>query len=291
MERNVRPVAKIGAILGEGPIWDSARSVLRFVDIKGRAAFAFDPATGALTRHDAPGQTGWLLPADDGGWIAGLQDGLHRYDPVSGAFSAHRAVPGEPDRNRLNDACTAPDGSLWFGSMDDAEDAGSGHFYRYDRGQILRAGPSAICITNGPAIAPDGRIIYFTDTLDRRLHAAALGTGGSVGPVRTFARIEEGAGYPDGPTVDAEGCVWTGLFGGWGVRRYSPAGELLETVPLPVANCTKLAFGGADLRTAYVTTAAKGLRDADRQAQPMAGDLFAFDVDVPGCAVTPVALA
>jgi sugar lactone lactonase YvrE len=48
--------------------------------------------------------------------------------------------------------------------------------------------------------------------------------------------------------------------------------------PFPVANITKIAFGGPDLRTAYATTAAKGLSE-ERAAQPWRA-LFAFD---PGC--------
>ena len=97
-----------------------------------------------------------------------------------------------------------------------------------------------------------------------------------------FARIEDGAGYPDGPAVDADGFVWTGLFGGWGVRRYSPAGEVAGFVRFPCANVPKIAFGGPDLKTAYATTAWKGLDAAARAAQPLAGGLFAFAVDTPG---------
>ncbi len=290
MARNLRPVASVGALLGEGPMWDAKAGLLRFVDIKGMAAFAFDPESERLNRVAAPDQIGWLLPTDDGRWMAGLKDGLHFFDPIRSKFSPHLEVSGEPQGNRLNDACTAPDGSLWFGSMDDVEQAASGHFYRYCRGSIVRAGRSNICITNGPAIAVDGKTIYFTDTLAKTIHAAPLSASGEVGPTDLLIVIEDGAGWPDGPTVDAEGCIWTGLFGGWGVRRYSRDGALLETVALPIANCTKIAFGGADLRTAFVTTARKGLTDEELAQQPHAGDLFAFDVDVPGCPVTPIAL-
>lgn len=45
---------------------------------------------------------------------------------------------------------------------------------------------------------------------------------------------------------------------------------------------TKLAFAGADLRTVYATTAWKGLDAEARAAQPLAGALFRFEVDVPG---------
>jgi sugar lactone lactonase YvrE len=88
--------------------------------------------------------------------------------------------------------------------------------------------------------------------------------------------------------VDSAGCVWIALYGGWGVRRYSADGTLLDFVRFPVANVTKIAFGGGDLRTAYATTAAKGLSAAERAAQTHAGDLFAFRVDVPGLPTPPV---
>jgi sugar lactone lactonase YvrE len=174
----------------------------------------------------------------------------------------------------------APDGAIWLGTMDDVEKVPSGRLYRFD-GVAVRQPVDPVVITNGPAFLPDGRTLYFTDTLAREIWAFEV-TGDSLGAKRLFARIELGAGYPDGPTVDAEGCVWTGLFGGWGVRRYSPAGELIQEVRFPVANVTKIAFGGDDLRTVYATTARKGLDDAALAAQPQAGDLFAFRSEVPG---------
>ena len=90
-------------------------------------------------------------------------------------------------------------------------------------------------------------------------------------------------------TVDSEGCLWTGLFGGWGVRRYAPDGRLLQVVRFPVANVTKIAFGGPDLTTAYATTAAKGLDAAARNAQALAGGLFCFHAPAPGVPARAVA--
>ena len=78
-------------------------------------------------------------------------------------------------------------------------------------------------------------------------------------------------------------------FGGWGVNRYSPSGEWLGKLALPVANCTKAAFGGADLRTLYVTTAWKGLAAGERKQQSLAGGLFAVRVDTPGRSATEFA--
>jgi sugar lactone lactonase YvrE len=95
-------------------------------------------------------------------------------------------------------------------------------------------------------------------------------------------RIDPQHGHPDGPTIDSEGCVWISLYAGWEAWRYSPAGELIDRIRFPVANITKLAFGGRDLRTAYATTARQLLSPDEIAKQPQIGDLFEFTVDVPG---------
>lgn len=275
-----RNVLKLGATLGEGPVWHG--DALWFVDIKQRQVHRFAPDSGRHDRWDAPAQVGWVLPAR-GGMLAGLQTGIHRFDPQSGAFALHHAPEPEHPGNRLNDATVAPDGSLWFGSMDDGEQAASGQLYRLHATGAVASGLAPVEITNGPAFAPDGRTLYHTDTLGRRIWVVPVNDDNSLGTPRLFAQID--AGYPDGTTVDAHGCVWTGLFGGWAVRRYSPQGELMASIPFPVANITKIAFGGPDLTTAYATTAAKGLDAAALAAQPEAGDLFAFDAGVAGLPV------
>ena len=174
--------------------------------------------------------------------------------------------------------------------MDDGEAAITGRFYQFDRGTISDTGLAPVAITNGPALSPDGRLLYHTDTLGQVIHVADVADDGTVGAAREFVRFGPGEGFPDGPIVDAEGCVWTGLYAGWEARRYGPDGRLLETIRFPVSNITKLAFGGPDLRTVYATTAAKGLSETELAQQPDAGNLFAFEADVAGQAVTPVAL-
>jgi xylono-1,5-lactonase len=278
--------------LGEGPVWDAARGRVWFVDIKNHRLWQVDPATGDARHWAAPGQIGWVIPSEQGHLLAGLQDGLHSFDPETGVFTHLAAVPGEPAGNRLNDAAAHPSGAVWFGSMDDAEDAASGRFYRWLDGQITPAGPDGICITNGPAISPDGALIYFTDTGGQKIFVAEIGADGLAGPARLF--VDTAAhfpqAWPDGPVVDSEGCVWTGLWNGWGVARFSPQGELLGKVEIPAANVTKLAFGGEDLRQVYVTTARKGLSPEELAGQPLAGHLFTFRADVAGVAPTPTRL-
>jgi xylono-1,5-lactonase len=274
-------VLALGAELGEGPVWSPREQALWFVDIKKKHVHRFEPATRGLQTWTAPAPPGFIVPVAGGGYIVGLKTGLHDFDPAKGTFTLRHDVEPHQPGNRLNDACIDAQGHLWFGSMDDGEVVATGALYRLEQ-----EGPRAIdpgyVITNGPAFSPDGRTLYHTDTLARVIYAFDHGPSGKLSHKRVFARIEDGAGYPDGPTVDGEGCVWTGLFAGWRARRYSPNGKLLAEIRFPCANVTKLAFGGQDLRTVYATTAWKGLSEKDRLEQPHAGGLFRFQSGTPG---------
>ena len=156
------------------------------------------------------------------------------------------------------------------------EAAGGGDLTRVTGDGAVVTVLADVTVSNGTGWSPDGRLMYYIDTPTRRIDVfdvdeAEEGGPGGVSGRRAFAEIEEGAGYPDGLTVDADGCVWVALWDGAAVRRYTPDGKLDRTVALPVARPTACAFGGADLRDLYITTAAAGARPA---ANPLAGSLL-----------------
>jgi D-xylonolactonase len=277
-----RDVWPLAAELGEGPVWVERDRALWFVDIKRQQIHRFDPTDGSKNSWDAPEQVGFVFPADRGGFVAGLQSGLYHFDERNGAFGLIAKVESDKPNNRLNDGVVDPQGRLWFGTMDNGEKAKSGAFYCFAEGKVSATGIDGIAITNGPAISPDGRLLYFVDTLKGTLEVADIADDGKLENRRPFAKIEKTDGHPDGPTIDSNGYVWISLYAGWEVRRYSPAGDLVERVRFPVANITKVAFGGEDLRTAYATTARQLLKPEDIARQPQIGDLFEFRVDVPG---------
>jgi len=266
----------VAAELGEGPLWWNG--MIWFVDIKQDRIHCFDPVRGTGKSWNAPTAPGFLAPLKGGKFIVGTKTGLQIFAPDTGHFDAFAAVESDHPGNRLNDGAVDANGRLWFGSMDDAERDPTGRLYCFGR-EGLKAMDAGYVITNGPAFSPDGRILYHTDTLAKIIYAFDLKNDGEISGKRIFARIEDGAGYPDGSVVDMEGCLWTGLFGGWAARRYSLKGELLSIVRFPVSNVTKLAFDGT---TVYATTAWKGLDAAARDVQPLAGGLFQFEVETPG---------
>jgi sugar lactone lactonase YvrE len=271
----------VGAELGEGALWQAGENAVYFVDIKGHRIHRLEPASGQTQSWSAPDQPGFVVPLEHGGFVCGMPDGLYRFDTASGQFGKLKDVEPDLPGNRLNDGFVDASGHLWFGSMDNAEEQPSGTLYRVNDAGNLIAQDQDYVITNGPAMSPDGRTLYHNDTMRRVVYAFDVSEDGTLSGKRIFAAIS-GDGHPDGLAVDSEGFVWVALFGGWRIERFAPDGKVVEQVPFPCANVTKLAFGGDDLQTVYATTAWKGLSAAERERQPLAGGLFSFRAPVPG---------
>ncbi len=272
-----------GAALGEGALWDSRTGMLIFVDINGHRVWRWQPDTEPVA-IDVGEPAGFaVLTPDPDHLIVGLKSGLARLDLRSGQTEVVlRPEPGLPG-NRLNDAAVGPDGSLYFGSMDDAEAQPTGSFYHLQHGEPSTFGEKAV-ITNGPAIDPERHLLYCSDTAAGQVFRHRLAPDGTPGEREAFVTFEEGWGHPDGMAVDAEGHVWICHFGDSRVTRFSPDGQPELIVPVPTAQVTKAAFGGPDLTTLFVTTAAKG---RDPHLDPMAGHVYAFDVAIRGLPAEP----
>lgn len=269
-------------------MWCADEEVLRFVDIKGGRLHRFNPATGHGETLEVGGCPSFIVPAEDGGFIVGSGHELRRFDGRGlGEPIVRLAVP---EHNRTNDATVDQAGRLWFGTMDDDEQVPSGALYCLERGNPAITAWRAV-VTNGPAVTADGRYLYHVSSADRTIWRIPLNGGACSAQGEVFIQLSEGEGFPDGVVLDSEDCLWVALWDGWGVRRYSPDGTLLATVSLPCARVTKLAFGGPDLRTAFVTTARTGLDEQALVEQPLAGGLFAFVAPAPGRLLPSVILS
>ncbi|MFE5239071.1 MULTISPECIES: SMP-30/gluconolactonase/LRE family protein [unclassified Streptomyces] len=269
------------AELGEGPTWDPAGERLIWVDILSARVHTFAPSTGRRTVMATGQHVGAAKPRAGGGLVVVLRDGVGLYD-ADGAFSwlAHDPVPGR----RGNDAAVAPDGALWAGTMRYDEAEGGGNLARFAPDGTVTGVLDAVTVSNGTGWSPDGRLMYYTDTPTRRIDVFDV-DGERVVNRRPFTVIEEGSGWPDGLTVDAEGCVWAAFWDGAAVRRYTPDGKLDRVVELPVPRPTACAFGGHGLRDLYISTARTGL-DAP---PPLAGSLLVLPDAGQGLPGTPFA--
>jgi sugar lactone lactonase YvrE len=256
------------AALGEGPTWDPAAGRLIWVDILGSRVHTYDPVSGRRTVMATEQHVGAAKPRAGGGLVVNLRDGVGLYGPGGDDFRwLHRdPVPGR----RANDAAVAPDGALWAGTMRYDEAPGGGTLSRVTADGTVEVVLDDVAVSNGIGWSPDGRLMYYIDSPTRRIDVFDVAEGQQPVNRRQLAAIEEGSGFPDGLTVDAEGCVWVALWDGAAVRRYTPSGELDRVVPLPVRRPTACAFAGPDLTDLYITTARTGLESP----HPMSGSVL-----------------
>lgn len=272
----------LGAELGEGPVWSRTEKAVYFVDIKRKHVHRYVADTHETMTWPAPSDACFIVPtSDEGIFVCGLRKGLYRFDARTGSFDKLADVERDRARNRLNDGFVDPQGYLWFGSMDDDENEPTGALYHVGDDGRIELRDDGYDIANGPAMSPDLRTLYHTDTRGQTIYASDVDEHGMLSNKRAFVKVQ-GSAYPDGMAVDAEGCLWVALFGGGCIERYSRDGKQIDTVSFPCSNITKLVFGGDDLRSAYVTTAMKGLSEAKRERETLAGGLFTFRSPVPG---------
>lgn len=273
------------ARLGECPVWSVAERVLYWVDIKGRTLNRFDPATGLNVAVPQAEDIGCIALAADGGFVAGLRSGLWRLDREGRAVARVADNPEDHATSRFNDGRADPRGRFLAGTIDEPKAGGKAHLYRFDeRGLVPLA--EGLLTSNGLAFSPDGAWLYHSDTPRFTVfrYPYDLDTG-VIGPRQVFAMLtptESDRGRPDGAAVDSDGCYWTALYEGARVQRYAPDGRLLAEYPVPAQCPTMVAFGGADLKTLFVTSARDGRPEEELARLPQSGGLFAMRVDVAG---------
>jgi len=273
-------------MLGESPLWSHSEGVLWWVDIRRAKLHRWNPATQRSRRMDLPIRASALAMWQGSLLMAGDRE-IGVYDPETEDYERRVLLEDEPDTSRTNDGQVAPDGSFWFGTMDKAEADVAGHLYRYGkRGGVIRVNAPPVMVTNTLSWAPDGKTFYTCDSAEQEILAfdADPATGDLSGR-RVFATTSDVGAYPDGSAIDAEGYLWNAQWDGACVARYAPDGRVDRIVEMPVPRPTSVCFGGADMKTLYITSARTGLTEDDLERRPMSGGLFAIDVDVPGVPV------
>ena len=272
------------AILGEGSIWDHRRQLLYWVDIEKNSLYAYNPATGENTAYDVHQKIGTIVPETDHSVIVALRDGVYRYDLVSDTLQFIGKPSSLKPEERFNDGKCDPQGRLWVGSMRLTGKVGGSRLYRMDHDGTFTEMIDSVSISNGIIWSPDGKTMYYVDTPTSKIMAFDFnGETGSISNPRIAVSAPEEWGKPDGITIDSKGNLWVALWGGHAVGHFDPKnGQLIEKFEVPAKNVTSCAFGGKDLDILFITTASKGMSEAEMQEFPKAGRLFSIKPGVSG---------
>lgn len=283
MTTGVDVVLRCGNALGESPLWCERRQRLFWVDIRAPALYACDADGGNLASWAMPESIGSFALRQTDDLVVALRSGLFDLELASGGLS----VIAQPERgrpqHRFNEGKCDSRGRFLAGTMNDVVREPTGVLYRLDPDRSLHAMREGIAVPNSLAFSPDGNLMYFADTELRKICVYDYDPDvGVFGGERVFADLRGGEGRPDGSTVDAEGCLWNAEVVTGRIVRYAPDGRLLAMHELPVSRVTSLTFGGADLRTLYITSSWYRLTPEQLAQEPLAGALFAMRAPAPG---------
>lgn len=270
------------ARLGEGPIWDSTKKLLYWIDIFNHRVHQFDPPTGEDRFFNVGDVVGAIAPAGKNRLIITRRRHLAFLNTQTGEVNPILEVEANMPNNRINDGKCDPQGRFWFGSMSTIEKPDA-NLYRYDPDGSLHLMETGLTISNGLGWSPDQKTFYLTDSPQQKIYAYDFNLKtGNITNRRIFVDLTHESFYPDGLTIDSQGNIWSAMWNGWCVIRFNPKGEEILRIKLPVPLVTSCTFGGEDLQTLYITTASVGLSQAEIDKSFHSGDLFALQTDVTG---------
>lgn len=286
--QEIRPLIDTPMQLGECPVWHPDESALYWIDIPGQAVHSFSLGNSQHRSWALPSEPGCLARSTGGKMIVAMRSGIALLDTASGALTPVTDAPYDPAFMRFNDGRCDAAGRLWVGTLYEPRDKAAASLYCVERGAIRNVG-NPVTVSNGVAFSLDRRTLFHADTTAHRITAYEFDlSSGQVGAGKVFKQFSTDKTYnyggrPDGAAVDSEGAYWCAMYEGGRLLRLSPSGEILREIALPVRCPTMVAFGGADLKTLFVTTGRHNRSDEELQKLPLSGCVLTMQVDVAGC--------
>ncbi|MFC6867947.1 SMP-30/gluconolactonase/LRE family protein [Haloechinothrix salitolerans] len=260
------------AELGESPLWVAGVG-LRWLDVAGCRLFTL-VLDGTETSVALSGAVTAIEPGPGAVLAAVTRSGFGTLDPATGRVEELvRTVHDETIT--MNDGAVDAGGALWAGSA--VRDAsGRGALFRFD-GTEVTTQLTGLGMSNGLDWSPSGEVLYHVDTGAGTLTAWDCDvSSGGLGAGRVVCSLPAADGLPDGLTVDADGDIWLAIWGRGEVWRIDPGtGETTGIVRVPTRYPTSCVFGGDDLSTLYITSAA-------HDNAPGGGLVYAVDVPARG---------
>lgn len=266
------PVATVSAQLGESPLWDIEVG-LRWLDVEGRRLFTLGLDNRVTSVALSSAVTAIELGLS-GNLFAVTRTGVGWLNPATGVVDQTVNLVSD-SATTMNDGAIDARGRCWAGSAV-RDGSWCGALYRIE-GRSVSVRVENLGMSNGMDWSPTGDVLYHVDSTAGTVTAWEYDLAvGELGAPRVLRAVPVSMGLPDGLTVDVEGAVWLAIWGAGQVWRLDArTGETTAIVNTQALRTSSCAFGGPDLSTLYITTAADG-------ESPGGGLLYAADVPTRG---------
>lgn len=284
MNSTVRCIWHEACTLGESPIWHPLEKALYWVDIVQCKLHRLDVKKNDHQYWTMPTEICCIAPNRNGGLIAALREGITILNPVSNKIHYIEKLPEKLSKiTMFNDGHCDRQGRFWVGCKDIFETKSHADIFRLSAQKKLISQASHFIVSNGLVASLDSKYFYIADSPKKIIYRYDFDiTVGAISNPIVFATLSQDAGSPDGMTIDSEGYLWNCHFRGWHVTRYSPDGKIDKEIQIPTESPTSCCLGGKDLKTLYVTSAARDVKESEFKNQPHAGCVFAIELDVAG---------
>lgn len=271
-----KPIISCANVLGESPLWDSAKKTLFWVDIELGLLYEYLPELPLLNVHKIGQKLGCIALTETEHLLLATELGFAFYRPGDAFPQSFLDIIPRDSGAMFNDGKISPSGDFWVGSKGPR---GLARLYRLNHDLTVDLILEGLSISNGIAWSLDNRFFYHTDLFDRCIYRYDLVNNL---PINREVFYTPPIGTPDGLALDTAGNLWIAIWDGSRVVQLSPDGEELAQILLPVSRPTSVAFGGLKMRTLYITSASVDLSEDEKSAQPYAGALFSVEVGAEG---------
>jgi len=275
---------------GAAPRFDARSNRLYWLDSRESMLHAVDPADSERQTWPLDAQPQGFVLVGDGGLMLATTTGFLHFDPASGTTRRQTAVRPPPSQRWTAVQCD-PQGRVWCACADPSAGTASGALQVVEPDGTVTpmitglAAPSAL-VWNGA-----GTTLCFTEAGRALIHACDYEPAkGTLGKRRVIADLGAMPGELGGATMDCEDHLWLCLNDAGSLMRVAPDGSVVRVLRLPVDCPTACAFGGADYRSLFVTTARAGTPSPPADDN-LAGQVLVVDVGVAGFPTASAAAA
>nr|WP_314267722.1 SMP-30/gluconolactonase/LRE family protein [uncultured Moellerella sp.] len=269
----------IASTLGESPIYSRYSNHLIWVDAFQQKVHFYHLISHQHQYIVLDDVIGFICETQQGKLIVGLGTKLIELSADGQSTLLSRLSFNDENKRenyRFNDGKIDSEGRIWIGVITNNIAENSGFLYCFDQYNQWHQMDDNYTLINGLDWHNDNQYLYVTDSRKGLIYQYNYDhNSGKISHKKVFFQQSITLSTPDGLIVTADGSLLSVIFDGAMIIKLSPAGELLQKIPLPVPRATSCVYCELTNKL-YITSATIGLSDEMIKKYPFSGGLLSL---------------